>query len=471
MSKNPTTKVNGSIKSDYHRFLMTKKHVGSNQGFDPVYMPESMFDFQAEIVRRAVEKGRMAPFADTGLGKTRIQLVIAQNVVQKTNGKVLIFTPLAVGFQFLIEAEKVGIDNVFQTKDGSYPASAKIVLCNYERMHLVDSRDFECVLMDESSILKNFKGQIKSKVNAFIKKTRYRFASTATPSPNDYIELGTTSEALGYMGYMDMLGKFFKNNQNTNDSSARNIGEKYYLKPHAERHFFGWVNSWSVMVKRPSDLGFSDDRYNLPGLTENNHFVKNQSLIDLNGQVQMFTPIAKTQSEVRHEQKQTVTPRCEKAVELAAGKVSVYWCNRNDESALLKNLDPDAVEIKGGMSIDQKEEALMAFAAGEFDRLITKPKMTSFGLNWQHCNHTVYFPTFSYEQYYQSVRRFHRFGQQRPVTVDRVLSDGQRRVIQAIEQKTAKAESLYQNLVNEVNQDFTSTITTHGQTAITPKFL
>ena len=192
----------------------------------------------------------------------------------------------------------------------------------------------------------------------------------------------------------------------------------------------------------PSDLGFSNDRYNLPELIVNKHIVKNQSLIDVNGQVQMFTPIARGQNEIRHEQKQTITERCEKAVELANGKTSVYWCNLNDEGKLLSELDSEAIEIKGSMSIDQKEEYLMAFAGGEIKRLITKAKMTSFGLNWQHCSHTVFFPTFSYEQYYQAVRRFWRFGQKNEVVCDLVISDGQRRVTQALTEKAAKANEL-----------------------------
>ena len=193
-----------------------------------------------------------------------------------------------------------------------------------------------------------------------LKKIPYRFLSTATPSPNDFIELGTSSEVLGYMGYMDMLTKFFKNNQNSIDSTNRNIGEKYYLKPHAEKDFFAWVNQWSIMIKMPSDIGYSDDRYMLPKLNINKHIIKNQSLIDVNGQVQMFTPIAKTMTEVRHEQKQTEVDRCERAIELAQDKTSVYWCNTNNESKLLNDMDSDAVEIRGSMSIDKKEDICRA---------------------------------------------------------------------------------------------------------------
>jgi superfamily II DNA or RNA helicase len=458
-----------SNTTNYEEFIKNKRHSIGNFGFEPIYYPEIAFDFQNEIIRRAVNKGRMAVFADTGLGKTLIQLSIAYNVVKHTNKKVLILTPLAVAFQFLLEAEKLGIDDIEYSKDGKH--TKKIVICNYERLHYFNSTDFEGVILDESSILKNFDGKIKNQVNTFIKKIPYRFLSTATPSPNDFIELGTSSEALGYMGYMDMLTKFFKNNQNSVDSNNRNIGEKYYLKPHAERDFFAWVNQWAVMVKMPSDLGFSNDRYNLPDLSVVKHVVKNQSLIDVNGQVQLLTPIAKSMTEVRHEQKQTEQKRCEKAIELAHGKTSVYWCNTNNESAILKANDSEAVEIIGSQSIEKKEEILIAFANGEIKRLITKAKMTGMGLNWQHCNHSVFFPTWSYEQYYQAIRRFWRFGQKNDVTIDMVISDGQTRVLEALEQKTKKAMELYENLTRNVNRSFEHKTKEFNKDVIKPIFI
>lgn len=437
---------------DYNQFLDSKKHLLGDFGFKADFLPDIGFDFQKYVIERSVRKGRIAIFLDTGLGKTLVQLSVAHNIVRKTNKKVLILTPLAVSFQFILEAEKIGVDDVEISKDGKH--SKKIIICNYERLHYFNANDFVCLIADESSILKNFKGQIKNEVTAFIKKIKYRFLSTATPSPNDFIELGTSSEALGYMGYMDMLGKFFKNNQNSVDSTNRNIGEKFYLKPHAEDDFFAWVNQWSIMAKMPSDLGFSDDGYVLPELIVNTHIVENQSLIDVDGQIQMFTPIAKSMTEVRHEQKQTEKERCEKAIDLAYGKTSVIWCNTNNESSILKSMDKEAVEIIGSQSIDQKEDILMAFANGEIKRLITKAKITGMGLNWQHCNHTVFFPTWSYEQYYQAIRRFYRFGQKRPVTVDKVISDGQTRVIEAIDQKTEKAIELHKNLTKNVNRQF-----------------
>jgi len=265
-----------------------------------------------------------------------------------------------------------------------------------------------------------------------------------------------------------MLGKFFKNNQNSVDSNNRNIGEKFYLKPHAEKDFFAWVNQWSIMAKMPSDLGFSDERYKLPELIVNKHIVENQSLIDVDGQIQMFTPIAKSMTEVRHEQKQTEEKRCEKAIELANGKTSVYWCNTNNESSILKSSDKNAVEIIGSQSIEKKEEILLAFANGEIERIITKAKMTSFGLNWQHCNHSVFFPTWSYEQYYQAIRRFWRFGQINDVTIDLVISDGQTRVIEALQQKTQKAIELHKNLTENVNRSFEHTTKEFNQKIIKP---
>lgn len=454
---------------NYQEFLESKRHTIGEFGFDPVWMPKMAFDFQQYIIERAVKKGRMAVFADTGLGKTLIQLSIANNIVKKTNKKVLILTPLAVAFQFIAEANKIGIDDIEYSKDGNH--SKSIVICNYERLHHFASSDFVGVVLDESSILKNFDGKIKSQVTSFVKKIPYRFLSTATPSPNDFIELGTSSEALGYMGYMDMLSKFFKNNQNTSDSNSRNIGEKYYLKPHAENDFFAWVNQWAIMVKMPSDLGFSDERYQLPELILNKHVVKNQSLIDVNGQVQLLTPIAKRLTEVRYEQRQTIPQRCELAHELAQGKTSVYWVNFNDESSLISDMDKEAVEIRGSMSIDKKEDILIDFAKGNIKRLITKAKMTGMGLNWQHCNHSVFFPTYSYEQYYQAVRRFWRFGQKNDVTIELVISDGQKRVLDAIQQKTEKARELYENLTKNVNRTYLEQNKEFNQEISKPKFL
>ena len=453
---------------NYLEFLENKKHSIGDFGFKANYIPDMAFDFQKAIIEKAVSKGRMAIFADTGLGKTLMQVAIAQNIVNHTNGKVLILTPLAVAFQFILEAEKLGITDIEYSKDGNF--SKSIVICNYERLHYFNKEEFQGVILDESSILKNFDGKIKNQVTSFVKKIPFRFLSTATPSPNDFIELGTSSEALGYMGYMDMLTKFFKNNMASIAKQSKNIGEKYYLKPHAEKSFFAWVNQWSMMVKMPSDLGFDNTRYELPKLITNKHIVENKCTVDVDGQIKMFTFVAKSFREIRHEQKVTLGDRCIKAVELAKDKTSVYWVNLNDESSLIKKLDPEAVEITGSMTIDKKEQILMDFANGKIKRLITKAKMTGMGLNWQHCNHSVFFPTYSYEQYYQAIRRFWRFGQKNNVVIDLVISDGQTRVLQALQQKTEKAIQLYENLTKNVNSVYSETIKQFDNEIIKPKF-
>ena len=340
----------------YQEFLQHKRHTTGSYGFEPLWMPECAVDFQEYIIDKAVRKGRIGIFADTGLGKTLMQIAIAENIVRKTNKRVLILTPLAVAFQFIEEAQRIQAGEVSHTKDGKL--KSKVVVCNYERLHLLNPDDFECVMLDESSILKNFAGATRDQIVAFIKRVPYRFLSTATPSPNDFIELGNSSEALGYLGYMDMLTKFFKSNQNSVDGNNRNIGEKFYLKPHAERDFFAWVNQWSIMVKKPSDLGFSDKDYDLPALHVNKHTVHNERTWCIGGQMSLLAVPAHTMTEVREEQKLTIAERCEQAVNLAAGKTSVYWCNLNEESSLLSNLDRNAVEIIGGMSIDKRRKYL-----------------------------------------------------------------------------------------------------------------
>lgn len=443
-----------STYQKYLDFIESKKHSKIKSGITPVYDNPFLFDYQKHVTRYLVEKGRAACFLDTGLGKTLIELSVAQNYVEHTNKPVLIITPLAVAFQFIKEAQKFNIDNVEYSKDGSFSHTTKIVVCNYERLHKFNSNDYDCVILDESSILKNFNGAIKSLVTGFMKKVKYRFLFTATPSPNDFIELGTSSEALGYMGYMDMLGKFFKNNQN--DTGGRhNIGNKFYLKPHAKNDFFDWVSSWSISMRKPSDLGFSDDRHKLPSLIQNDVLVKNDKELCVNGQYQMFNIVAKTRSEIAAESRATINERCEKAVELSSNyDTSVYWCNFNTEGDLLEQLDKDATQLKGSLSLNAKEDIIKEFSDGNIKKLITKPKISSFGLNWQHCNHTVYFPTFSYEQYYQAIRRFYRFGQKNDVTVDRIFSDGQVRVLQAINEKSKKAAELFKELNDTVNTDY-----------------
>lgn len=453
---------------DYQNFIESKKHLVNDFGIKPKYIPDGMFDFQKYVSEYAIKKGRCAIFLDTGLGKTIIELTIAQNYVLHTNKPVLIITPLAVAFQFIKEAEKFGIDDIEYSKNGKF--KSKIVICNYERLHYFDYKDFECVILDESSILKNFDGAIKQECTNFLRKVKYRFLATATPSPNDFIELGTSSEALGYLGYMEMLKMFFGNNEN--NIRPQEIACKWYLKPHAYDNFFKWVSGWSISMRKPSDLGFSDDKFNLPELIINYHPVKNKSNWVVNDQIMLFNIIAQSMSEVRIEQQMTIKERCEKAIELSTNhKTSVYWTNFNKEGELLQTLDKSAYQIKGGMDLDKKEELLIGFFKGEINKLITKPKMTAFGLNWQHCNHTIYFPTWSYEQYYQSIRRFWRFGQKKPVIVDLVYSDGQKRVLDVLTLKTQKANDLFTKLNSNLHQNFEIKHKDFNKEIILPNFI
>jgi hypothetical protein len=452
----------------YQKFLESKKHTSQNFGIEPTWMPEAAFDFQRYVSEYIIRKGRGAVFLDTGLGKTLIELAVAYNYAQQTKKPVLIITPLAVAFQHIEQAKQFGIDDVEYSKQGKF--SAKIVICNYERIHYFNPADFECVILDESSILKNFDGAIKAKITAFLRQVKYRFLFTATPSPNDFTELGTSSEALGYMGYTDMLSKFFTNNENTID--PRHIGTQWRMKGHAEKSFFQWVSSWSISARKPSDLGFSDDRYILPELIKREHVVSNNDPLCINGQMQLFNIVARTRQEIASEERATLINRVEKAAEIGSGSdACVYWGNLNNETDLLVKLIPGAAQVKGSMSIDEKEETLLAFQQGQIKHLVTKAKITSFGLNWQHCAHTVYFPTFSYEQFYQAVRRFWRFGQTRPVTCDIVFSDGAKRIMQSIYEKGKKADSLFSQLNTNLHSTYETKSKDFDKQIIIPSFL
>lgn len=455
---------------NYQEFLERKTHSALNYGITPGYLPDTLFDYQKYVAEYAIKKGRCAVFLDTGTGKTILELTVAANYIKATNKPVFIITPLAVGQQTIKEAEKFGFGDIEYSKDGKYKPTTKTVICNYERLHLFNPSDFDCVILDESSILKNVDGATRNTITAFLKKVKYRFLFTATPSPNDFTELGTSSEALGYLGYMDMLSKFFKNNEDT--ISPMNIGTEWILKGHAKDAFFHWVSGWSISMRKPSDLGFDDSKHILPKLNINYHSVTNQHNMIVNGQIQMFNMIAKRQSEVQAEQKATIKERCERAVSLASEHdTSVYWCNLNPEGDLLQQLDKNAYQIKGSMPLEKKEEILLAFSNGEIKKLITKPKMTAFGLNWQHCGHTVYFPTFSYEQWYQAIRRFWRFGRVGDVIADMVHSDGQKRVLDSLIAKGNKSDELFSKLNTSLNQSLNISKTQFDKQITLPTFI
>jgi hypothetical protein len=432
--------------TDYRTFLRTKAHEGADHGFDPVFMPDGLFDFQEAMIEWAVRKGRGALFEDCGLGKTVQQLTWAQNMAIHTKKPTLILTPLAVSSQTIREGEKFGIECV-RSSDGS--VEAPIVVTNYERLHHFRPEKFGAVVCDESSILKSYDGQRRAEITDFMRKMPYRLLATATAAPNDYIELGTSSEALGYLGHMDMLNRFFKNDQN-NSATRRMYGEapKWRFKGHAEIPFWQWVTSWARACRKPSDLGFEDGRFALPPLIENEHLVDMEEAPE----GMLFTLPAATLPEQREERKRTIQERCERAAELVDhDQPAIVWCHMNDEGNLLEKLIPGAVQVSGSDSDDRKEERFLAFANGEARVLITKPKIGAWGLNFQHCAHIVYFPSHSFEQYYQAVRRCWRFGQERPVRVDVVMTEGERKVMQNLQRKSEGAGTMFEHLVREMN--------------------
>lgn len=434
---------------EYREFLDYKSQYGQDSGFDAVYLPEFLFDFQKSLVEWSARKGRSAIFADCGLGKTPMQLVWAENVVRKTNKPVLILTPLAVSQQTIREGDKFGIE-VKRSLDGSL--SGKIIVTNYERLHYFNREDFAGAVCDESSILKNFDGQRKREITEFMKKMPYRLLCTATAAPNDYIELGTSSEALGVMGYMDMLNRFFKNDNNTSDlkrsSHHGGVAPKWRFKKHAEEHFWRWVCSWARAIRKPSDLGFDDRDFVLPELIEKETVVPCSRPLD----GKLFVDLAHGLKEQREEQRMTITERCEVVADkVNSNSIAVVWCNLNSEGDLLSKIIPDAEQVSGSMSDDKKESVLSNFSQGNIRVLVIKPKIGAFGLNWQHCAHTTFFPSHSYEQYYQGVRRMWRFGQKKPVTVDIIATEGSMGVLKNLQRKAKQAGQMFSSLSSFMN--------------------
>ncbi len=442
--------MNAVRQENYAEFLDSKTHSGNEYGFDTIWMPDAIFDFQEALLDWALKKGRSAIFADCGLGKTLIELTWAENVVRKTNGRVLNLTPLAVSHQAVTEAEKFGITAHRSHHGELYDG---IVVANYERLHHFDPKDFVGIVCDESSILKSFDGKIRAAVTAFTRKLPYRLLATATAAPNDYIELGTSSEALGELGHMDMLNRFFKNDQN-NSATGRVYGEqvKWRFKGHAEIQFWKWVTSWARAIRRPSDLGFDDGRFILPALNEREHMIEAKT----KAEGMLFALPAVGLKEQREERRRTIQERCEKLASLVDHKKpALIWCHLNDEGDLLEELIADAVQISGKDSDDEKEEKLLAFTSGEAKKLVTKPKIGAWGLNFQHCAHVAAFPSHSYEQYYQGVRRCWRFGQKNEVDVDIVLTEGEENVIKNMRRKAEQADKMFSHLVEEMNHSIT----------------
>ena len=464
----------------YAAFLARKSQVRSDGGFDPLWLSDALFDFQRELVVWALRRGRAAIFADCGLGKTLMQLVWAENVVRYTNGRVLILTPLAVGQQTLKEGEKFGIA-CHRSREGVIGPTHRIVISNYEQLHHFAPQDFAGVVCDESSILKHFSGATQKAVTRFMAKIPYRLLCTATAAPNDYIELGTSSEALGELGYSDMLTRFFRQTEKKpsrmEDVAHGKRAEHYAklafrisqtlgqwrLKGHAEIPFWQWVASWARACRMPSDLGFENNGFLLPPLEERWHTIIARRPPD----GLLFTLPAIGLWEEREERRRTMTERCEQMAHLAAHADSaILWCHLNAESRRLAECLPEAIEVTGSQSDEEKEERIAAFLTGQARALITKPKIAGLGLNLQHCAHVLTFVSHSYESYYQSIRRCWRFGQTRPVRVDILSTEGEIRVRENMIRKAHLASVMFDRIVRYMSEAVTVTASSRFQAPV-----
>lgn len=451
----------------YAEFLAAKSQAGTGDGFEPLVMPDHLYPFQQALVEWAVRMGRAAIFADCGLGKTPMQLAWADNVRRRTGKPVLVVTPLAVSFQTETEAAKFGIDAAI-SRLGEIPAD--VTITNYERLENFDPGKFGGVVCDESSAIKSFDGKRRAVVTEFLRTARYRLLCTATAAPNDYVELGTSSEALGYLGHMDMLARFFTNKEKTSHAMGgkwrAHAGEVWRFKGHAEDPFWRWVSSWARAIRKPSDLGFDDNGFILPPLENRVHVVKARVLAP----GALFDMPAHGLQEEREEAKRTITERCEQAAELLAdARPGIAWCHLNDEGKLLAKLIDGAVEVSGSDSPDNKEAKLAAFSRGDIRVLVTKPKIGAWGLNWQHCHRMTFFPSHSYEQMYQSIRRCWRFGQKNPVVIDMITTEGGANVLRNLERKAAQADRMFGALTAHMRDALTVQRTvTYDQEMETP---
>lgn len=474
-----------SLPEIYSSFLDRKTQLGGDHGFAPVEIPAFLFPFQRHLVEWAVRRGRAALFADTGLGKTAMQLAWADNVVRHMNGRVLILTPLAVGAQTVAEADRFGIGAV-RSRDGAIGGPG-IYVTNYEQLHRFDSKDFVGIVCDESSILKHFTGATQKAVTRFASKVPCRLLCTATAAPNDYIELGSSSEALGELGATDMLAQFFMFDEGKHGSriedvkaarAANAIGKggrdsdttlfsptrggnhfgklayrvsqdiaKWRLKGHAEEPFWRWVASWARACRKPSDVGFPDDGYELQPMVETMHIVKARTLAP----GLLFSRPAFGLQEEREERRRTLAERVETVAKLVDHKkLAVVWCHMNAEGDALEAAIPGSVQVAGRHSEQAKEDNLLAFARGDIRVLITKAKIAGFGLNLQKCAHVVTFATHSYEQHYQAVRRCWRYGQKSQVHVDVVSTEGEVGVVENMQRKARAASRMFDALVRHM---------------------
>lgn len=416
----------------YSEFLSKKRFILESSGFDidKNKLNSKLYDFQKDIVRWALKKGRAAIFADCGLGKTAMQLEWGHQVFLHTGGNILLLSPLAVSEQTKREGEKFGIPcHICRSQEDVRPG---INIANYEMLHNFVASEFEGIILDESSILKHFTSKIRTQIIDNFNQTPYRLACTATPAPNDYMELGNHSEFLGVMKRTEMLAMYFVHDGG--DTS------KWRLKKHAENIFWQWMSSWSVVINNPANLGYEDNGYTLPELIMNEHVVDGE--ID--------STISLSLTERRQARRESLEDRVKKAAELANSNNEQWlvWCDLNDESESLTNAIVDAVEVKGTSKPDHKANAMLGFSNKDVRVIVTKPSIAGFGMNWQNCSNMIFVGlSDSYEQFYQAVRRCWRFGQDKPVNVHIVISAKEGCVKENIERKNRDAEKMQTEMI------------------------
>ncbi|NMA65092.1 MAG: helicase [Clostridiaceae bacterium] len=422
----------------YREFIERKKITTTATGFKSSQLNPMLFDFQKDIVRWACKKGRAAIFADCGLGKTPMQLEWARQVIQHTGGKVLILAPLAVSKQTQREGEKFGI-KVNLAKEQADVVDG-INITNYEMLHKFTAKEFTGIVLDESSILKSYTGKVRNQIIDSFRHTPYKLACTATPAPNDHMELGNHAEFVGAMSRTEMLSTFFVHDGG-NTSQWR-------LKGHAEDEFWKWVSSWAVVIRKPSDLGYKDGKFQLPEL-------KIKPVL-VNTEIDYSMPlIAGTLSERRKARRDSLEERVEVTAKMAnkSKEQFLVWCDFNYESEALTKAIPDAVEIKGANSKEHKENAMIDFANGDIRVLVTKPSIAGFGMNWQNCHNEIFCGlSDSYEQFYQAIRRCWRFGQDKSVNISVVMSNREISTLNNIQRKEKDAEVMQDNMVKHTRK-------------------
>lgn len=416
----------------YAEFLARKQIFDPSTGINRrVHLPEYLKPHQHDITAWALRRGRSAIFAGTGLGKTLMELVWAKEVAQETRRPVLILAPLAVSHQHVREGNKFGISATVV----SAPSSETIDITNYQKVDRFDLSGFGGVALDESSILKNTDGKYRNQLIEECASVPFRLAATATPAPNDFMELGNHAEFLGVMSYTDMLSTFF-----THDGSDT---QKWRLKGHAESEFWKWMASWAVMLRMPSDLGYDNAGYDLPPLRYYQHTVRVDYAPSMETGL-LFPMEARTMQERMAARRDSVEERVELAAAITpAGKPFVWWCNLNSEAEALTKAIPGAVNLHGGLKDSEKERILLDFSDGKIEKLITKASLAGFGMNWQHCADTGFVGlNDSYEQLYQAVRRFWRFGQTKSVNAHIIASEMEGATVANIRRKDHDAERM-----------------------------